>query len=62
MKRLVMLSGACVLLGSVYAVWLARRRRSRAQEQHMKLQVWETEGGSLKETASEPNPADAAYS
>jgi hypothetical protein len=62
MKSLVMLTGACVLLGAVYAIWLGRQRRSRAQEQSMKLQVWETEGGSPKETTSEPHPADAAYS
>lgn len=61
MKSLTMLTGACVLLGGVYAIWLARQRRSRAQEQSMKLQVWEAEGGRPKMTASEPHPADAAY-
>jgi hypothetical protein len=62
MKRLVMLSGACVLLGGVYAVWLRRQRRIRAQEQGAKLQIWEAEGGSPRETTSEPNPTDAVYS
>ena len=62
MKRLLMLSGACVLLGGAYAVWLERQRRLQAQERSMKLQIWEAEGGSPKETTSEPNPADAAYS
>ena len=49
MKRFVMLSGACVLLGGVYAVWLERQRRRQAQEHSMKLQTWETEGGSPTE-------------
>jgi hypothetical protein len=59
MKRLVILSSACVLLGAGYAVWLGRQRRIRAREQGMKLQVWEAEGGRPRETTSEPNPADA---
>jgi hypothetical protein len=62
MKRVVLLSGGCVLLGAAYAVWLDRERRLRAQEQAVKLQIWEAEGGNLKERTSEPNPADAAYS
>ena len=59
MKRLMMLSGACVLLGSVYAVWLERRRRLLADEQNMKMQTWESEGGSSTEMV-ERNPSDAA--
>jgi hypothetical protein len=62
MKRLVMLSGACVLLGGMYAVWSERQRRLRTREQSMNLQTWEAEGGSPRETTSEPNPPDAAYS
>ncbi len=50
MKRLVVLGGACVLLGSIYAIWLERRRHLEAQEQRMKLQSWEGEGGRQKET------------
>ena len=56
MKHLVMLSGACLLFGGAYAVWLERQRRLQAQEQSMKLQTWETEGGSPRETASEADP------
>ena len=62
MKRLVMLGGACVLLAGMYAVWLQRQRRLQAQEQSMKLQTWEAEGGSPKETTSELDPSDVAYS
>jgi hypothetical protein len=45
MKRLVMLSGVCVLLGGVYTACLGLRRRITAQEQNLRLQVWEDEGG-----------------
>ena len=62
MKRFVMLSGACVLLGGVYAVWLKRRRRRQDQEDSKQLQTWETEGGSQTDTTPEPKRADAAYS
>jgi hypothetical protein len=51
---MIKLSGACVLLGGTYAVWLGLQRRIRAQEQSRKLQVWEAEGGSPRETTSEP--------
>jgi hypothetical protein len=60
MKRLVMLGGACVLLAGTYAVWLERQRRLQAQEQSIKLQTWEAEGGSPREATPEPDPADAA--
>ena len=62
MKRFVMLSGACVLLGSVYAVWLERQRRRQVQEGSSQLQTWETEGGSQTKTTPAPKQADAAYS
>jgi hypothetical protein len=58
-KRMVVLSGAFVLLGGIHAAWLGLQRRIRAQEQSLKLQVWEAEGGSRRETTSESNPADA---
>jgi hypothetical protein len=61
MKRLVMLSAACALLASAYAVWLERQRRLQAQERSLTLQIWETEGGSPEDKTS-PNPADATYS
>ena len=61
MKRLVMFSGACVLVAGVCAVWFGQRRRLQAQEQSMRLQTWEAEGGGLREKTSEPDPADIAY-
>ena len=62
MRRFAILSGACVLLGGVYALWLERQRRHQAQEDSNQLQTWETEGGSQTETTPEPKRADAAYS
>jgi len=62
MKRFVMLSGACVLLGGVYAVWLERQRRRQAQEDSKQLQTWETEGGSPTEATPKPKRSVAAYS
>jgi len=58
MKRLVMLSGACALLAGMYVAWLGLQRRIRAQEQSLKLQVWEAEGGGGG-TRPNPNPGDA---
>jgi len=62
MKRLVILSGACVMLAGAYAVWLKRERRLQTQEQRMKLQTWEAEGGSPGEATSKTNTADVTYS
>jgi hypothetical protein len=62
MKRFAMLSGACVLLGGVYAVWVERQRRRQAQEDSKQLQTWDTEGGSQTETTRKPKRAVAAYS
>jgi len=61
MKRLVMLSAACALLASAYAVRLRQQRRLLAEERSLKLQIWETEGGSPGDRTS-PNPTDTTYS
>jgi hypothetical protein len=61
MKRVVMLSGACVLLGGMYVAWLGLQRRIRPQEQSLTLQVWEGEGGA-RGKRPQPNQKDATYS
>jgi hypothetical protein len=62
MRRLVMLGGVCVLFGALYADWRQRQRRRVAREQGLKLDLWEAEGGSVREARSESEPVSAPYS
>ena len=68
MKQLMILSGAFMLLGGTYAIWLEQRRHRRMEEQARDLQVWESEGGSVVEGTEEARnkllaqPSESAYS
>ena len=53
MKQLMILSGAFMLLGGAYAIWLEQRRHRRMEEQARDLQVWEAEGGGGVEATEE---------
>jgi len=68
MKQLMILSGAFMLLGGTYAIWLEQRRHRRMEEQARDLQVWESEGGGVVEGTEEARnkllaqPSESAYS